>query len=361
MDTKVTDINELLSKLGENTIAGLDLTQFNFTDNQIDFSGKQLEEIDFSDNKTLKNVLFQHSILIDCKFERAFIDACDFTHAEIKGTGELKYASFKDAKIYKTKFRDAVINVCDFRYADIEDCTLQGAYLKYTDFYRTAFKGITVFQDMQIESSSLNYISFETFCITQNNLKKNESGATLVQENEAVYRDFLGKWIRLDNVKNEMSIIEGGLDSKFREAERIYRQFSALWEERGHNKDADWAYIQGKRMERKRLWFESANNKFINKLGAVLNLGIDVLLGYGVSLLKVFITYLVLIVLFGFVYKSLSTYDIGTCIKLSLGYTLGVGEAFSPVIETLAIVQTGMGMLLTGFMGFIAANKVRKS
>jgi uncharacterized protein YjbI with pentapeptide repeats len=196
-----------------------------------------------------------------------------------------------------------VIETCDFRYADIIDCTLQGAYLKYTDFYRTAFKGITIFQDAKIESSSLNYISFETFCITCDNLKKNVSGATLVQENEAVYKDFLGKWIRLDNVKNEMSIIEGGLGSKYREAERIYRQFSALWEGRGHNKDAEWAYVQGKRMERNRLWFESTADIFKNKLKASFNFLADILLGYGVSLTRVFITYFITIILFGIIYK----------------------------------------------------------
>ncbi|MCL2186329.1 MAG: pentapeptide repeat-containing protein [Treponema sp.] len=361
MKTKITNAQELQRLINENAIKELDLTEFDFTENQINFSGKQLEGIDFSDNKTLRNVLFQKSILIDCMFERAFVDACDFTHAQIKGSGDAKYASFKDAKIYKTKFREAQIDLCDFRYADIIDSTLQGAYLRYTDFYRTAFKGITIFQDAKIESSSLNYISFETFCITSDNLKKNKAGASLVQENHAVYEDFLAKWIRLDNVKNEMSIVEGGLASKYREAERIYRQFSALWEGRGHNKDAEWAYVQGKRMERKRLWFESKDNIFINKLKAILNLLLDVVLGYGVRLLRVIGTYLMLIVIFALIYKLLSNHDIVNCMRLSIGYTIGVRSEASPAIEILSMLQTGMGMLLTGFMGFVVANKVRKS
>jgi uncharacterized protein YjbI with pentapeptide repeats len=352
---------ELLKKLEEQTITGLDLTNFDFIQNNVNFCGKQLEGVDFSDNQTLKNVLFRKAVLIDCKFERSGIDACDFTEAEIRGTGDAKYASFKDAKIYKTKFRNAVIDVCDFRYADIEDCTLQGAYLKYTDFYRTAFKGITVFQDCKIESSSLNYISFETFCITSDNLKKNQAGASLVQENEAVYKDFLGKWIRLDNVKNEMSIIEGGLGTRYAEAERIYRQFSALWEGRGHNRDAEWAYVHGKRMERNRLLFESPNHKFKNRFKAVINFITDIFLGYGTSLSRVLTTYLLLIVLFGFIYKIMSPANIGSCLYLSLGYIIGVRNSALPAIETLSMLQTGIGMLLTGFMGFIVANKIRKS
>jgi len=361
MTAKITTVDELSNLLKEQIIKDIDFTQFDFTSNQINFSGKQLESVDFSDNKTLRNVLFQKSILIDCKFERAFVDACDFTQARIKGTGDAKYASFKDAKIYKTKFRNAEIDLCDFRYADIIDCTLQGAYLKYADFYRTAFKGITIFQDAKIESSSLNYISFETFCITSDNLKKNSASASLVQENHAVYEDFLAKWIRLDNVKNEMAIVEGGLTSKYREAERIYRQFSALWEERGHNKDAEWAYVQGKRMERKRLWHESKDHVFKNRLKAFLNLLLDVILGYGVRLIRVICTYIILILLFGIIYKLLSGHDIINCMKLSIGYTIGVRTESSPVIEILSMFQTGIGMLLTGFMGFVVANKVRKS
>ncbi|MDR1869967.1 MAG: hypothetical protein LBQ82_08280 [Treponema sp.] len=352
---------ELKKLLREKTIKNLDLTRFDFLQDNVDFSGKHLEGVDFSDNKTLKEIKFQKSILIDCKFERSSLDTCDFTLAEIKGTGDAKYASFKDSKIYKTKFRNARIETCDFRYVDVIDSTLQGAYFKYTDFYRTAFKGITVFQDAKIESSSLNYVSFETFCITRDNLLVNKARAALVQENEEVYKDFLAKWIRLDSIKNEMSIIDDGLASKFREAERIYRQLSALWEEKGHNRDAEWAYVQGKRMERSRLWFESPGNKFKNRLKAFFNLLTDIFLGYGVSLLKVFTTYLLVIAVFSLIYKSMLAFDIGTCVKMSLSFAIGERSLSSPVIETLSLFQTGLGMLLTGFMGYVVANKVRKS
>jgi len=352
---------ELLNKLREKTIKDLDLTKFDFKRDNIDFSGKTLEGVDFSDNQTLKDISFLKATLIDCKFERAALDSCDFSMADIKGTGAAKYASFKNTKIYKTKFRNARIETCDFRYADVIDSTLQGAYFKYTDFYRTAFKGITVFQDAKIESSSLNYVSFETFCITRSNLLVNKAGAALVQENEAVYKDFLAKWIRLDIIKNEMSIIDDGLASKFREAERIYRQLSALWESKGHNRDAEWAYVHAKRMERSRLWFESADNKFTNRLKAIVNLLTDVLLGYGVSFSKIFISYFVLIALFGLIYRIMLAEDIATCIKMSVSFTIGAASASSPSIEPLSMLQTGLGMLLTGFMGFVVANKVRKS
>jgi uncharacterized protein YjbI with pentapeptide repeats len=352
---------DMLSIIQEKTLKNLDLTGFDFSLHSVDFSGKTLDGVDFSDNKTLKNILFRHATLIDCKFERSFLDSCDFSHAQIQGTGEAKYASFKDAKIYKTKFREATIYVCDFRYADIIDCTFQCANLKYIDFYRTAFKGITVFQDMKIESSSLNYVSYETFCITGDNLKKNEAGASLVQEDNAVYKDFLEKWIRLDNVKNEMAIVDGGLGQKFREAERIYRQLSALWGERGHNKDSEWAYIQAKRMERNCLWYERKDHKFKNKTKAIMNLLIDIFLGYGISLSRVLMTYLLMIMLFGVMYNVLTDYNFGECMIYSFGYTIGVRNSLSPVIDSLSMLQTGMGMLLTGFLGFIVANKIRKS
>jgi len=360
--SEVSNSAELINKLRENTIKDLDLSKFDFIKDNIDFSHKYLEGLDFSDNETLKDVSFMKATLIDCRFERSSLDTCDFSFAEIKGTGDAKYASFKNTKIYKTKFRNAKIETCDFRYADVIDSTLQGAYFKYTDFYRTAFKGITVFQDAKIESSSLNYVSFETFCLTRDNLLVNKSGAALVQENEAVYRDFLAKWVRKDIIKNEMSIIDDGLAYKFQEAERIYRQLSALWEEKGHNRDADWAYVQGKRMERNRLWFESKTNKFANRIKAAFSWLSDAVLGYGVSVTKIFISYIVLIVIFTAIYGSLLDVGITDCIKLSLKYTIGGDiEETVPLVETLAMLQTGLGMLLTGFLGFVVANKVRKS
>jgi len=355
--------DELLNKLQDIFIKDLDLRQFDFGQHNIDFSNKHLEGVDFSDNPTLKEVKFQKATLIDCKFERTSLDTCDFTLATIKGTGDAKYASFKDAKIYKTKFRNANVETCDFRYADVIDCTLQCAYFKYTDFYRTAFKGITVFQDCKIESSSLNYVSFETFCLTRDNLLENKSGAALVQENEEVYRDFLGKWIRLDNVKNEMTIVDDGLAQKFREAERIYRQLSALWEEKGHSRDADWAYVRGKRMERKRLWYESKDHIFKNRVNAAFNWLSDVVLGYGVSMSKIFISYFVLIIIFTLLYMHFREAEtVADNIRFSIFYTIGGDiDEKSPIVHSLAMLQVGLGMLLTGFLGFVVANKVRKS
>jgi len=352
---------EIINLLKEKAIKELDLTRFNFMENPIDFSGKTLESVDFSGNETLKDISFNSSVLIDCKFERSVLDSCDFACAQIKGTGDAKYASFKDSKINKTKFREAVIETCDFRYAEIKDSTFQEALFIYIDFYRTAFKGITIFKDCKIESSSLNYISFETFCFTQDNLQMNKSGAVLVQENEAVYRDFLSKWVRKDISRNTMSIVEDGLAHKYKEAENIYRQLSALWEERGHNEDANWAYIQKKRMERNYLWYEKTENKFKSKLSAFLNLLMDLFLGYGVSMSKVFITYLLTIAVFGVVYKILLGADIGSCLKMSISFTIGTDKASNPAIETLCVIQTGIGMLLTGFMGYVVANKIRRS
>ena len=84
-------------------------------------------------------------------------------------------------------------------------------------------------------------------------------------------------------------------------------------------------------------------------------------LGYGVRLTRVICTYLIMILLFGLIYRILSPHDIINCMRLSIGYTVGVRDAASPAIEILSMLQTGIGMLLTGFMGFVVANKVRKS
>jgi uncharacterized protein YjbI with pentapeptide repeats len=392
--TKITDYDKLLDILSENRrVKNLDLTQFDFSKEPFDFSGKWLENVVFSNteipNATLTDIDFSNTKLFDCKFEKSTltdckfsnsrIDNCDFTEAKIstnekrRHIEKVKYASFKGAEIYNTKFRNAKVDICDFRYASITDSTLQNAHFKFTDFYRTAFKGITVFQDAKIESCSLNYVSFETFCITQSNLVKNKKkGTTLVQENEEEFKKFLNYWIRFDTTGNDMSkpIDEGSVSNRYKEAERIYRQFSAMWENKGYNKDAEWAYVQAKRMERKYLLqhirtVKKCKDKCSLAYKISWNWICDYFFGYGVRLLNILITYAVLIVTFGFIYKCMlagQNQGIGTCMVLSINNAIGGGSCLTPpMVELLSILQTGLGMLLTGFLGFVVANKIRKS
>jgi uncharacterized protein YjbI with pentapeptide repeats len=316
----------LSNKLKENSVKNVDLKNFDFIKNKINFSGKRLENVDFSGNKTLKDVKFIKSILINCDFSNSAIEACDF------------------------------------RYAEIVDSTLEGAYFKFADFYRTAFKGITVFKDTKIEASSLNYISFETFCITRDNLVKTKPGSIfLIQENKDNFERFLTMWEREDSLGNKMPSAEKLLPSRYGEAERIYRQLSALWEAKGHNKDAGWAYAQGKKMERKKLLHENKNNKFINIIKAFFNLLAYSLLGYGVSLRKVLIAYVLFILIFGVIYKLKLPDGIGASMMRSLTYAATLGSSSSQALELIQIIQMTIGVLLTGFIGFVLANKIRKS
>jgi len=356
MKCETTEFSELKQKLEAETLKELDLRNFDFRKHPVDFSGKQLENVDFSNNKTLEDISFKKAKLIHC--------------------------SFRDSKIY----------ACDFRYADIMNSSFQGAKFKYVDFYRAAFRGITVFQDAKIESSSLNYVSFETFSITRDNLQEVKSRGFvgsqkhyLPQEDEGVWRDFWGKWKRIDSLgKDKSDKQKESLDLRYKEAEKIYRQLSALWESKGYSRDAEWAYLQAKRMERKYLWHAKIpakkckqNNegeafyvclwleKLMRRFKACLNFMADMFLGYGVSLPKVILSYLVLIIIFGFVYNhKLDEASLGTCMKLSMSKTIGASHSIdlkNTSLEILSFLQTGLGMLLTGFLGFVVANKIRKS
>jgi hypothetical protein len=298
-------------------------------------------------------------------FEGVVFQGIDFSNKKLKNI------FFKNAKFTNCNFRKATIEACDFRYATITDSTFEGAKLDYVDFYRAAFKGICVFQDCEIRLSSFNYTSFETFCFTRTDLKETKSSSGekcyIVQEDKSAMADFWGKFPRIDSVgKDATDKQQESLNNHYREAEMIYRQLSAMWASKGFNRDAEWAYVQAKRMERKYLWQNKCTGN--NSLKAIANGFIDFFFGYGVRLRNVVILYLALIVMFGLFYVFLDNSP-GSSLLFSFSKATGAEHGINDLLSFLkdswgiffAGLQTGIGMFLTGFIGFVVANKISKS
>ena len=336
---------DLQTALNAPTIAHLDLTAVDFREHKADFSGKTLIDVDFSGNNTLANISFYKAQITGCKFE------------------------------------NAVIENADFRYAKITDTTFKKACFKQTDFHQTAFSGITVFQDSKFRLCSLSYLSFADYCITRHNLPKKMFKPLLIQEDKTAYRQLLNRM----KDKNEItqSQIDEALKSRHREAARIYRQFSAMWESRGHNRDGEWAYVESKKKELLRLLCETkksqcvkenkcpqneqcrSESKTVNLIKALFNIISGVFLGYGVRWINVFFTFALVTLLYAKIYHSTGeTGGLSQSLITSLGFTIGIGER--PPIEnmplyTATMTQTAISIFLLSVFGFMVANKIRKS
>lgn len=367
------DLEKLSEQLKQRIIEDCDISTLN-TDG-FDFSGCTIKNVVFSSEsqqeRCLKNINFKGAQLENVSFENATLENCNFDASRLSRT------SFKNCKMVACRFRNATLYWSDFRYSEINQVTLEGANIDYCDFYRAIFMGVGIFRKSRISNSSLYYTYFDEGSTLR---KENIAGNKILQQNKHNYRKFLIDWNtygtgeRKNNQLNSISDWnpQSSLNARFADAEDIYKNLNGLWMSKGFLGDANWAYVQGKRMERHRMIAELLHEKsnIFRKLGlglaAVSNLFLDLLFGYGESIRKMIFTYI--LVVFAFAYIFYASYEIslpnyiyamGVSFKNMVAMTPDEVKSISPLIDFLNVVQTTIGILLTGIFGFILGNKIR--
>ena len=90
----------------------------------------------------------------------------------------------------------------------------------------------------------------------------------------------------------------------------------------------------------------------------------DLLFGYGESMTKMILTYILTVFLFAWAFTenvSLLEYSqaFGISLKNMVGMDSDILQDVSPLVDMLNVVQTTIGILLTGIFGFILGNKIR--
>lgn len=303
----------------------------------VDFSGQTLEKVDFS----------------GCRLERVNFKGCEMIHC---------------------RFRKAKISWSDFRYVNIQHGTFEEAEIEFCDFYRAFLDGVIIFTHSKISNCSFNktYIG-ESAIIRKNNLVGNR----ILQQNKKLYEKFLSDWHTYGTGEriNDVGKISDwnpadGLDGRWAEAEEIYKNFNALWTSKGFIADGNWAYVQGRRMERNRMIKELSLSKIplkiklVNIWHIISNVFSDVMFGYGESMLKMVITYIIIVFVFAWAFTSeVSLLQYGEALYISLKNMAGMDSEvireISPFVDMLNVVQTTIGIILTGIFGFILGNKIR--
>ena len=316
---------ELLKLIATKNIVGIDL------------SGEKLEKIDFT----------------GCTLERVNFKGCEMVHC---------------------RFRNAKISWSDFRYAEIQHGTFEGAQIDFCDFYRAFIDGVVIFSGSSIANCSLNktYLG-DCAVIRKENLRDNR----ILQQNKEEYRKFLVDWHTYGtgertndlNVKSDWNP-QAAVDARWADAEVIYKNFNALWSGKGYIADGNWAYVQGKRMERWRM-ISQMHDKSLNwlKKGANIwhictNFMSDLFFGYGESMTKMIVTYILTVFLFAWAFtENVSLLEYSQAFAISLKNMVGMDsdilQDVSPLVDMLNVVQTTIGILLTGIFGFILGNKIR--
>lgn len=321
----------------------------------LDLSGRELKGLDFG-GCTLENVTFDACTLTGCCF-----DNCTLCRV-----------SFRKAALRNCRFRRAAISWSDFRYSETERATFEEADIRFCDFYRAMLTGIVIMRKSRIADTSLYYTYFgEGVNIRRENL----AGDRLLQQDYDKYRQFLVEWntsgtgVRKNDRDNQSAWSpDASLRSRWADAEEIYKNLNGLWAGTGFLRDANWAYVKGRRMERRRMLAQwrgtppAGKPELAWKIGT--NLLMDIMFGYGESLLRMVATYVLLVLLFAYIFQgnaSLPSYL--HAFWISLKNMAGVGSeqlnGISPLVDMLNVLQTTLGILLTGIFGFILGNKIR--
>ena len=366
---------ELLKLIDNKLIENVDLSELSFLDGY-DFSGCRLINVIFAcekqKEKVLRNINFKNASLENVSFDNATLENCDFDGAETS----MNKVSFKRCNLIKCRFRNAQISWSDFRYTEINSATFEGTKLSFCDFYRALLVGVIIFRKSKINHCSLYYTYFdEGATIRRDNL----SGGKILQQDKMAYRKFLVDWNLYGTGvrKNEQNRLsdwspDNSLKARFADAEDIYKTLNGLWMSKGYLGDANWAYIKGKKMERKRMMAElkSKQISFTDKMKNIIliawNFLSDMMFGYGESMRKMILTYVVMVFVFAYLYYASSevsivnyTQAIGISFKNMVAMSSDQVSGISPFIDFLNMVQTTIGILITGIFGFILGNKIR--
>ena len=286
----------------------------------------------------------------------------------------LERVSFKNSVLHHCRFRGAEIVWSDFRYAEIEHGTFEAARVDYCDFYRAFIDGVVIFNHSLFSNCSFNKTYLGDSAIIR---KENLLDGRILQQDKVAYRKFLVDWHlygtgeRTNNigVHSDWSP-EAAVEARWADAEVIFKNFNALWSGKGYIADGNWAYVQGRRMERRRMLWELDDKgltlwqRVVRAWHIVTNTTSDLLFGYGESMVKMITTYVVIIFLFAWLfYSELSMMEYGKALVVSLKNMAALESAelqnVSPFVDMLNVVQTTIGVILTGIFGFILGNKIR--
>lgn len=367
---QIEQLNEHIQnkEIIDSDISILDLDGFNFSGcllNNVAFTGNMQQD------RHLKNLNFTNAHLENVSFDNATLENCNFDSANLSRVG------FKNCVMINCRFRKAKISWSDFRYTEFNKITFESARIDFCDFYRAFFIGVGIFRKSLISNSSIYYTYFDEGSTIR---KENITGNKILQQNKSNYRKFLIDWnqfgtgVRTNNQQNSISDWDptDSLKARYADAEDIYKNLNGLWMSKGFLSDANWAYVQGKRMERYRMIAEIRNDnqgtflKIKTGFSILFNLLLDFLFGYGESIGKMVLTYIFVVILFAYILYASQEVTvpnyinaIGLSFKNMVAMTADEVKSISPFIDFLNIVQTTIGILLTGIFGFILGNKIR--
>lgn len=350
-------------------------------------SGASLERADFSDADFVSGVL-RDALLGGASFDRAMLEEAGFGGAHLRFAtfreAVLEGADFRAADLWgaklpeadadQTDFRDAQLEEADFRDADAREADFRGAKLGLTDFrgadLRMAdFRGSTP-RATKFDGADLRRANLEDLDLSGCSLL----GVRLADarlDRTRFHRDQLGP-----AVGEEVA-------GDFEAARRAYLSLERNFTDTGDPEAASWAYRRRRRMEKFEAWRRAAE---AGRTGHPLRAGrlglsygyhklVELVCDYGESVPRVLLTLGAVLAGYAGWYAAagLVARDDGTVTRsafdvarYSLTAMIAPGDPpddlrpAGPLAQMVTISEGFIGVFLTGLLGFVAGNRIRR-
>ena len=283
----------------------------------------------------------------------------------------LWYAKLQRAQLWYANLQGAFLWYADLQGANLEDANLQGAFLSYANLREADLLGVN------LQGSELRYSHLE---------KVDLFGAESL-EGAYFYNAFF------DDTRMRRGQLGGaigeGLAGRYDEAKEAYLALKNNFAEIGRYEDAAWAYRKERRMEKlaalqkaKEAWQEHDWKGAIPHYAKVaVDQLVEWVCDYGESVPRVLCSLLAVYVLFTLIYgltwsvirvQATSTAlireptrNLVDLARFSLAAMTTMDltglEPRNGLVELLAGLEALLGIALTGLLGFVAGNRIRRS
>ena len=337
-------------------------------------------------NAVLGGADFSEALLEDADLSGAHLRFALLTLAALEGAdlqrADLWGAKCREADVDRVDFRGAELEEADLREADARECDFRDARLGQTDFRdadlrRSDFRG-AMFRATKFDGADLRLANFESADL---------SNCTLA-----------GVWIsdaRLDKTRlhaGQLGAATGEeLAGDWAGAARGYLTLELNFLQLGDPDAASWAYRKRRRMAKRREGHAARESYKARDWPRAAEAGyawasdwlVELVCDYGESVARVFMTYLVLFILFAVGYAATGsigretpvpgdpdrrtvTRSVDAVMLYSMTAMVAPGErpeglhSTSDGVHMATLIQSTLGVFLIGLLGFVAGNRIRR-
>jgi uncharacterized protein YjbI with pentapeptide repeats len=284
----------------------------------------------------------------------ANLQGADFQSADLQG------ANLQDAKLAGANLQDTILVDTDFRSADLGRTDLQNAILVIACFQSADLRDARL-QGVELSLCDITHVYISGAWLDRTRLRREQLGGAIGEE----------------------------LDGKYGEAKQGYLALKQNFDDLGDYDAASWAYRKERRMEKlearqkartalpERKWWAAVAN-YAKFAGDQL---VEWMCDYGESIPRVLgfllVVYVLFTLIYGLTWSVMRVSDTPTALikeptrnlvdlaRFSLGTMTTMGpvglEPRNGLVELVAGLEALLGIALTGLLGFVLGNRIRRS